>query len=140
MSELIKISAALITACSALFSLSASTSAPQCRSCASGGFCISGSCTNGRGMYTWPGGFTFLGNFKNGIIEGRGIYAWPDGKIYDGQWEQGMRSGNGTITYPDGSRYAGQWKEDRPEGEGILYDHLGRIIFRGTFREGKPDK
>jgi hypothetical protein len=34
-----------------------------------------------------------------------GLYSWPDGTRYEGQWHEHTRDGFGIHTYADGTRY-----------------------------------
>jgi hypothetical protein len=43
---------------------------------------------------------------------GYGIYYWPDGERYVGQWKDGLFHGHGVKVFPDGKSYSGQWFED----------------------------
>ena len=40
---------------------------------------------------------------------GKGIFTYPDGSRYEGDFQSDMRHGKGTLTYPDGSQLEGQW-------------------------------
>lgn len=39
---------------------------------------------NGKGLYKWPDGKYYLGEFKNDKKDGYGTYVWADGKKYEG--------------------------------------------------------
>ena len=41
---------------------------------------------HGRGVYTWPNGDTFVGEFDNGIYT-QGIYKWNNGNKYIGEFK-----------------------------------------------------
>ena len=38
-----------------------------------------------------------------------------EGWTYDGEWSDGLRNGNGKYTYADGSTYEGAWKNNGVE-------------------------
>ena len=40
---------------------------------------------------------------ENNNINGHGIYTWPDGIQYDGQWKQNKKHGQGKLKWLDGS-------------------------------------
>jgi hypothetical protein len=45
------------------------------------------------------------------IIAGRGVYHYPDGRIYSGQYKDDRPNGRGKQTDPDGGvLYDGQWR------------------------------
>lgn len=60
-----------------------------------GSGCISGDCANGYGVYKAEGS-RYEGHFKNYTYDGEGIYTWPDGQVYAGNWTAGKRQGEGT--------------------------------------------
>ena len=39
---------------------------------------------NGYGVYKWPSGANYTGEFRNGDQHGHGVYTWPNGDKYDG--------------------------------------------------------
>ena len=38
----------------------------------------------GEGLFQWPDGRLFYGNFYQGRKEGKGTYMWPNGQTYEG--------------------------------------------------------
>lgn len=40
-------------------------------------------------------------------MHGTGIYNWPDGRRYEGDYINDKKHGFGTYTYPDGRCYKG---------------------------------
>ena len=42
---------------------------------------------------------------------GKGVYTWPDGHRYEGQWKDDVKDGNGIETLTDGERYEGEMEE-----------------------------
>jgi 1-phosphatidylinositol-4-phosphate 5-kinase len=52
--------------------------------------CLEGNCQNGEGIYLWPNGNQYIGNWKDGKRSGQGSYYWTDGSEYIGQWENGQ--------------------------------------------------
>jgi radial spoke head protein 1 len=65
---------------------------------------------------------------------GRGIFHYPDGSKYDGEWNENIREGYGTYTYPNNDTYVGEWKNHKRDGKGTYtyattsIDRLFRII------------
>ena len=50
---------------------------------------------------------------------GHGIFYWPDGTFYDGEWQNDRREGQGTLHFCGGGNYTGGWKNNKKEGYGI---------------------
>jgi len=46
-------------------------------------------------------------------MHGQGLYKWPDGRWYDGNYVDDKKDGYGVYTYPDGRSYKGQWKNGK---------------------------
>lgn len=46
-------------------------------------------------------------------MEGKGIFKWPDGKKYDGEYVNNHKEGTGTMYNEDGSYYKGEWKNGK---------------------------
>ena len=85
--------------------------------------CISGDCKNGQGMYIYPSGAIYNGEFKNGEINGTGVCQYSDGSSYRGSWKNRYPDGIGTRTYADGTVRVGLWKQGQPvDEEGNILD------------------
>jgi len=41
---------------------------------------------NGRGIYYWPDGRYYDGEYLNDKKHGFGVYKWNDGRCYEGYW------------------------------------------------------
>lgn len=67
---------------------------------------------NGEGVYAWPDGKKYIGEYKDDLKHGIGKMEYPDGKIYEGEWEAGKRHGKGKLTLPTGESRIGIWKDD----------------------------
>jgi hypothetical protein len=74
---------------------------------------------HGKGVYTWPDGMTYDGEWKDGDMHGKGVRTWPDGQTYDGEWKADAKHGKGVYTWPDGTTYDGEWKDDKRHGKGV---------------------
>lgn len=40
-------------------------------------------------------------------MHGQGIYSWPDGRKYDGEYLDDLKNGFGSYYWPDGRKYTG---------------------------------
>ena len=57
---------------------------------------------------------------------GRGIFTWPDGSKYEGDFKQGFRTGNGTTYFPEEDIYVGEFLNGEMHGIGIYNYENGR--------------
>ena len=46
-------------------------------------------------------------------MEGSGIYTWPDGRKYEGEYINDKKEGHGIFFWPDGRKYEGGWKNGK---------------------------
>jgi len=113
---------------------------------------------HGFGIYRWPDGSVFKGNFKNDLRHGNGRFLWSNGESYEGEYQEDHRAGKGSYTWPDGdhydgdflfskrhgfgvfrsssgSIYEGEWLNDQQHGKGKLTRKDG-AIFEGIWRKG----
>jgi len=84
--------------------------------------CISGDCKNGKGIYIYPSGAIYIGEFRNGEIHGIGACHYSDGSKYQGEWVYRYPEGRGTKTFADGTKWTGRWKKGQP------VDEAGNIV------------
>lgn len=123
--------------------------------------CLSGHCQNGQGVYHFPDGSEYSGEFRdaklhgqgtyvyagrgekyvgewrNGVINGRGVYHYRSGNRYEGEWRNGRKSGQGTYYYADrGDRYVGAFANDQPNGQGTYYYSNGDR-YEGEWTNGR---
>ena len=42
-------------------------------------------------------------------MDGYGVYKWPDGRKYEGQYIKDKKAGHGDYKWPDGRKYTGAW-------------------------------
>ena len=86
------------------------------------GQCQSGDYINGTGVYLYPSGAKYVGQFKNGEIHGIGACYYTDGSKYQGEWHHRFPDGRGTKTLADGRQWTGQWIKGQP------VDNQGAIL------------
>jgi hypothetical protein len=65
---------------------------------------------HGQGMYRYPNGRTYVGEWYKNQMDGQGVESWPNGSIYQGQFKANKRHGRGTFTWADGRQYVGRTK------------------------------
>jgi hypothetical protein len=118
--------------------------------------CIFGNCLDGSGIYGYPDGSKYEGNFKNGQPHGLGTFSYLNGDLYKGNFESGYPNGKGELTQSNGNSITGIWREgefignqldflprtgcikgDCESGYGtFLFEDGG--IYTGTFQAGQP--
>ena len=69
---------------------------------------------------TQSNGISYEGSFVDDLYEGYGVYKWPDGSIYKGNYKGGKFHGQGVWTGSIGRSYEGEYVEGLEEGFGIL--------------------
>ncbi|RME07911.1 MAG: hypothetical protein D6816_06145, partial [Bacteroidetes bacterium] len=84
--------------------------------------CISGDCKNGTGIFLYPSGAKYVGQFKDGEIHGVGACYYSDGSVYRGEWKNRFPDGLGTKTLADGRSWTGTWVM------GVPVDENGEVI------------
>ena len=62
----------------------------------------------------------YKGEIKNGIPNGQGVFNYPDGRKYVGQWIDGKINGQGTYLSPLRWKYVGEFKDGKYHGK-VLY-------------------
>jgi hypothetical protein len=40
-------------------------------------------------------------------MHGKGVFKWPDGRVYEGDYLNDKKHGNGKVSWPDGREYEG---------------------------------
>ena len=68
---------------------------------------------------------------------GKGLFKWPDGSSYEGDFTDGKRSGKGIFRFPNGEFYEGDFMDGSFTGFGILYDAAGNILKQGLWDNDK---
>ena len=72
------------------------------------------------------------------MLHGQGIYRWPDGRQYRGEFQNGVKTGVGELTWANGNRYIGMFAADDRSGLGVHYWRDG-TVYRGHFAQGRMD-
>lgn len=89
----------------------------------------------------------YKGQIINGWKKGYGINQLPDSSIYVGLFQENKITGTGIIIAPttnfllyadSAAYYVGKVKDGIPEGVGKLYDDSGKMLYKGTFVNGRP--
>ena len=91
---------------------------------------------HGRGVFTFPHGTRYEGDFRHGSFQGRGGMTWPSGSRYEGDFVDGERTGRGVMTWPNGNRYEGDFVDGKRTGRGVLTSPDGKR-WEGNFVDGK---
>lgn len=43
-------------------------------------------------------------------MHGQGVFSWPDGRRYEGEYLEDKKHGFGIYSWTNGRQYAGQWE------------------------------
>lgn len=52
-------------------------------------------------------------------MDGKGVFKWPDGRVYDGEYKNDKKDGYGILITPK-FEYRGYWKNGKMDGEGEI--------------------
>ena len=96
----------------------------------------SGVYDNCLGAWTFSGGETYFGEWKNDKRNGQGYFTTPDGETYVGEWKDDNRHGQGSASFPSGQTYVGEWKDDSRHGQGSATWSDGET-YVGEFKDNK---
>lgn len=91
---------------------------------------------HGCGIYKWPDGSQYVGEWSNNKIDGYGMYLGKDGREYRGQWFDSVMHGVGVYQWADGRKYEGGYVNDKKEGFGVFEWQDGRK-YEGQWFRGK---
>ena len=67
--------------------------------------------------------------------QGLGVYAYPGGATYEGEWNNNVKDGVGVYKWPKGGSYAGEFRRGTFNGMGLRFMRSGAIK-SGRFEEG----
>jgi len=91
---------------------------------------------NCYGIFTYPSGNKFEGEFRNNVYNGYGIKTFASGGKFEGEYKDHKRNGKGVDTFSNGDQFVGNYKDNKKNGKGSY------IWFNGDKYEGewKDDK
>ena len=76
---------------------------------------------------------------------GMGVYLWNEGDIYFGSFKDNRRNGYGVYMIrtsfkdsPGCKYYVGNYSNGLQNGIGACYDSNGKFLYRGIYKDGKP--
>ncbi|MFN8353498.1 MAG: hypothetical protein U0Y10_03555 [Spirosomataceae bacterium] len=99
--------------------------------------CLSGNCSNGKGVYMHELGEKYDGEWKEGQRHGYGSQYYSSGNLkYEGDFQYNKMEGNGTFYYKNGDRYEGEFHENKRDGKGTYYFANGDK-FVGDYKDDK---
>ena len=87
-------------------------------------------------VMTFPDGYRYEGEWRDGNRHGTGTASWPDGTEYTGTFVNGERHGEGAIVTPSGFRYEGEWVNGEMSGRGVA-TYANGDVYEGEFEDGK---
>lgn len=79
----------------------------------------------------YEGEWSVGGDSKQGL----GVYSYPSGASYEGEWNNNVKDGVGVYKWPKGGSYAGEFKRGAFNGKGLRFMRSGAVK-SGRFEEG----
>lgn len=81
---------------------------------------------NGEGVFKFPNGDLYVGNFEDGEMSGKGVYYYMDGSILEGDVFMGDKlvGRHGKLTWIEKGKsvvYSGSIKDGIPHGKGRYF-------------------
>ena len=84
----------------------------------------------------YEGEWTGMDAQGNQYKQGVGVYTYPSGASYEGQWNNNVKEGYGVYKWAKGGSYAGEWKRGTFNGLGLRFLRSGKFK-SGRFEEGE---
>lgn len=106
------------------------------------GRCFKGEYIDGqmnRGVFTWPNGDEYSGDFENNKMQGYGSCKFADGRTFTGSVNDDEITGNGKITWPNGDYFSGACRHGIPDGYG-RFTHANGENYLCKFTNGVLEK
>lgn len=99
--------------------------------------CLSGDCKNGQGIFAYPDGSKYEGQFQNGKFDGMGVFYFANGDKYEGQFKENYPHGLGTRTYASNNlQETGEWEQGEFVGSSLI--ESGKVgCVQGDCENGK---
>lgn len=99
--------------------------------------CLSGDCKSGQGVFAYPDGSKYEGQFRNGKFHGQGVFYFANGDKYEGEFAENYPDGQGTRFYAsDSHQETGEWKQGEFVGSSLI--ESGKIgCIQGNCANGK---
>ena len=82
---------------------------------------------NGKGVFEWPDGRKYEGEFVDDHREGQGIHVWPDGSKYEGGWLKGKYHGFGIFTKANGKQTEADFDKGKKIKEYVIREETSLI-------------
>ncbi|MEM0994767.1 MAG: caspase family protein [Bacteroidota bacterium] len=98
--------------------------------------CISGNCWNGKGIFAYPDGSKYRGDFLGGKLDGWGTFYYTNGKKYVGEFRSGLPDGRGTLHFRNGTQQSGSWMNGEFVGQNQTHTQRTGCI-SGNCNNGK---
>ena len=73
-------------------------------------------------------------------MDGKGIFTWPDGRKYEGDYKDDKKEGYGIFEWTDGKKYRGYWLNGKQNGEGEFYNSKNKTWKKCLVQNGKKIK
>ena len=83
---------------------------------------------HGQGLYEWPSGEKYIGEWSEGQKHGLGTHTFSSGEKYEGHFTDGKKNGHGTYLWLTGVIYVGEFKGDKRHGRGYYTQANGPKI------------
>ena len=91
----------------------------------------------GVGLFRFPDGTIYQGEFLNNQMTGYGTFLYDD-RMYEGEVLNGQINGLGVFTWNNGNKYIGYYKNEYKNGFGMfLWSFKPLVAYIGFWNKGK---